>query len=208
MQEMLTYSILSACVYLLIGNSMIDRLGSKIQSGEIAMDLIKPIPLTRYMFAESGGQTLFRMVFEMIPILVFGMVLYGFVLPSVANFAMFILCLFNGIIIYYLMSFICGLFAFWYLISWHTQSIFQIVMALCSGSLLPLWFFPESFSKVVSLLPFQLVFYGPISVFLGKRTLEEELTIVGMQLLWIGILSLILKMVWVKALRKLVIQGG
>jgi ABC-2 type transport system permease protein len=207
-QEMLTYSILSTCVYLLIGNSMIGTLGSKIGSGEIAMDLIKPVHLARYMFAESGGQTLFRILFEMLPIILFGVVAYGFMLPSVFDLMMFAICLFNGIILYYLMSFICGLFAFWYMVSWHTQSVFQLVMALCSGSLLPLWFFPEGFSRFVGFLPFQLVFYGPISVFLGKRTFPEELSILAMQGVWILLLGLILKWVWAKALRKLVIQGG
>ncbi|RKP53072.1 hypothetical protein D7Z26_15160 [Cohnella endophytica] len=208
LREMLTYTILGICVQIVVGNDIIWRLGSKIQSGEIASDLIKPIPFARFMFAESGGQTLFRIVFEMVPIVAFGFFAYGLLFPSAADLGLFLLCLLNGIALYYLMSFIVGLFAFWYMVYWHSGSLFHVVMSLFSGSMLPLWFFPESFIRVAQFLPFQLVFYGPISVFVGKTTFLETLRLVGMQFVWIAILSFGLKWVWSKAWRKLVIQGG
>lgn len=208
MQEMLTYSIIGSCVSLLVSNGIIGRLSQKISSGEIAMDLIKPIHLARYMFAESAGSTMFRLIFELVPVVVFGVAIFGLISPTVADIAMFTLILCNSIVLFYLMNFICGLFAFWYIISWHTQSIFQIVMSLCSGSILPLWFFPEAVSRIFGLLPFQLVYYAPISVFLGKRTFEDQLGIFGMQLVWIVLLGWLMKRIWAKAVRKLVIQGG
>jgi ABC-2 type transport system permease protein len=207
-QEMMTYSLLSSCVMLLVNNNLIWKLGNKIGSGEIAMDLIKPIHLAKYMFAEAGGTTLFRIVFELVPLIVFGSILFGFTLPDVMDFLFFVLCLINGIILYYLMTFTVGLLAFWYMVSWHTESIFHIVMTLCSGALFPLWFFPDSFSKIIHFLPFQLIYYGPISIFLGKQTIVQEYTTIAMQLVWIGLFCLVLNGVWAKAVRKLVIQGG
>jgi ABC-2 type transport system permease protein len=207
-QEMMTYTILSSCVMLLVSNNLIDRLGNKIGSGEIAMDLIKPIHLAKYMFAEAGGTTFFRIVFEMVPLMIFGSILFGFTLPVFVDFLFFVLSLINGIVLYYLMTFTVGLLAFWYMVSWHTASIFHIIMALCSGSLFPLWFFPDSFSKIIHFLPFQLIYYGPISIFLGKQTIVQEYTTIGMQLIWIGLLCLLLNGVLAKAVRKLVIQGG
>ncbi|MCD9025580.1 ABC transporter permease [Cohnella silvisoli] len=207
-RDMLTYAILSSCVFLLINNQMIWKLGEKIKTGEIAMDLIKPIHLARYLFSESGGLALFRVVFQLLPVLAFGAVIYGIVPPAAPDFVFFAVCLLNGIVLYYLMSFICGLIAFWYMVNWHTNSLFHLVMTLFSGSLVPLWFFPGALSKTVSLLPFPLVFYGPISVYLGKRTIEEEMVLVAMQFAWIALLALLLRWIWGKAVKKLVIQGG
>lgn len=208
LSEMLTYAVVGSCVSLLVGNGIIGRLSNKIQSGEIAMDLIKPIHLSRYLFAESAGSTLFRLAFELAPVAVFGALVYGLIAPGASDAAMFALIVCNSIALYYLMNFICGLFAFWYVISWHTQSIFGIVMSLCSGSLLPLWFYPDAVAKLFGFLPFQLVYYAPISVFLGRRTFPEELGIVGLQALWIALLLLVMRWMWKKAVRKLVIQGG
>ncbi|MFC5530562.1 ABC transporter permease [Cohnella yongneupensis] len=208
LQEMLTYSILGSCVSIVVNNGIIGRLSQKIGSGEIAMDLIKPIRLGRYLSAESAGSTLFRLLFELVPIVAFGIAVFGLLPPAAGDLPMFALILCNSIVLFYLMNLICGLFAFWYFVSWHTQSIFGLVMSLCSGALLPLWFFPEAVSKVFGLLPFQLIYYGPISVFLGKRAFEEQLGIFGLQLIWIVLLGLLLKWIWAKAVRKLVIQGG
>lgn len=82
------------------------------------------------------------------------------------------------------------------------------VLRLLSGAFIPLWFFPTALADISSFLPFRLIFFTPISIYLEKISGVEAGGLIAQQLLWIIALLVVEKILWRKGIRKLVIQGG
>lgn len=81
-------------------------------------------------------------------------------------------------------------------------------MNLFSGALVPIWFFPESLKKISIFLPFRYIVFEPLSILLNKKNIYEILNILFLQILWIGILMCVVRVVWDRGRRKIMIQGG
>lgn len=208
LSEMITYTLLSIAITLIVSNNMIGQLEQKIHKGEIAADLIKPISFIGLLVSESVGISLQRIIFELVPVILISALLFGIQSVSLVHFLLFIFMVINGTAIYFLISYIFSLTAFWYMVTWHIGALFHMMMMVFSGSLIPVWFFPKALSTVAEWLPFRLIFYSPISVYLGKVNGIEIVWMIVQQLLWIAVLILMHKWIWSRATTKLVIQGG
>ncbi len=81
-------------------------------------------------------------------------------------------------------------------------------MELFSGSFVPLWFYPDWLYAISACLPFRLIFFEPISIFLGRYAVEDMLQIVLLQLVWLAVLYAAGVWVWSKAQTKVMVHGG
>jgi len=61
---------------------------------------------------------------------------------------------------------------------------------------------------VLEWLPFQAVTFLPASIFAGETTGSAIVRPLAVQAVWIGILLVLIRLMWNRAQRKLVIQGG
>jgi len=208
LQDMVTYIIVSTTVATLIGNNVIDVIDARVRSGEIAMYLIRPMNFRNMLFSSTMGANLFNFLFILLPVLIFGVIAFGFMTPSPANAALFILALINGIVISFFINYAIGLLGFLYMSIWHFRRFIGDLMSLFSGSLIPLWFFPGWLAKVSEFLPFPMTFYIPIQILLGKSDVLDCMLLIGRQLLWIVVLYGVAKLLWQGSVKRLVIQGG
>ncbi|MEO1365768.1 MAG: ABC-2 family transporter protein [Acidobacteriota bacterium] len=212
LREMVTYVIvsrtLSVFVSLFAGYSPLWRIGEKIRSGEIAMDLTRPIGLRVTMFFETVGNNLFEIVFGALPMILAGALVFGLDVPGPVHLLLFGIAAVNGLLIYFLLSYMVGLVAFWYLTVWHLERFLNDLILVFSGALIPLWFFPPALVTVSEWLPFRQIFYTPISIYLEKLSLSEAGLVIAQQLAWLGLLLLAERALWKGGVRKLVVQGG
>ncbi|SCZ09511.1 ABC transporter permease [Alkaliphilus peptidifermentans] len=208
LKTMITYSVISAGISLFINNSVIGIMDQKIRTGEIAIDLLRPMNLKTTLFYRKMGDTCFVMIFQFLPVVM----IFSFILrinyPSIEFLLYFFITLINGMIIYFLITYIIGLIGFWYLSVWHLSRLLQDLVRLLSGSFIPLWFFPDILSTISLYLPFRFIYFVPISIFLGKVDVLEIYIMIALQIMWILILTIIEKVLWFKGIEKLVIQGG
>ena len=79
---------------------------------------------------------------------------------------------------------------------------------ILSGALIPLWFLPSALVDIVELTPFSSIFYTPIQIYLGMIPRDDMLLSMLRQAAWIVILYGIGHLLWKRATRKLVVQGG
>ncbi len=207
-QQMVTYTILSTAISLFIGYDLLWIIEDKIRSGEIANDLIKPVDLRIMLLSQVVGGMGSTLFIELVPMLTFGILCFGIQLPTMENGVMFSIATFNGIIINSYICYICGLTGFWWNRVKQFFNLLRVSFRLFSGSFVPLWFFPKALADLAMLLPFRLIYYTPLAIYLGKiPPLEVRWQIIN-QLLWIAAFFLIERLMWKKAIRKLVIQGG
>ncbi|WP_139992312.1 ABC transporter permease [Paenibacillus paridis] len=208
-QEMITYVVISSVISVFATNDVIFRVSSKVSSGEIAMDLIKPMSFRSVIFCQAFGTNLYRMLFELIPLIIVSLLFFHVQLPSPANGLAFLILVINGLILNFLITYTIGLIAFWYILVWQVNTVLNGLIRLFSGAFIPIWFFSDSLVKVSYFLPFRLIYYEPISVYLGKVTgWQELLAIFIQQLAWMAGFLLLQKWMWSRAVTRLVVQGG
>ena len=207
-RDMVTYTLVSTGISIAISTTTVFKVNDKIRSGEIAMDLIKPVSLKGMLFCDALGNNSFRMVFELMPFLIVGILMFGIRLPSESYSFLFVISAINGMLIYFSISYLIGLIGFWFLSVGSLSMLFNVLINVFSGQMVPLWFFPQSLFELSIYLPFRLIYFAPLSIFLEKTALADAIGVILHQLLWIGILVGIEKVLWFRAVRKLVIQGG
>ncbi len=207
-RDMSTYVLMSTLISNLITNNVILDIGNRIARGEISMDLIKPLNFQTYTFSSMIGQNSFNFLFQFLPIFAIGLVFVGIDFPTVQNFLLFCFTLINAIVIMFLITYSMALMTFWYARLWNIFELLQMIIRFFSGMLIPLWFFPVILVKISNYLPFKLIYFTPISIFLDKVGLVDCLYLVSQQFLWMAILFGVTQLVWRAAIKKLVIQGG
>ncbi|MBJ6362642.1 ABC transporter permease [Paenibacillus sp. GCM10012307] len=209
LHEMITYVLISSVISVFATNDVIFRVSSKVSSGEIAMDLIKPMSFRSVVFCQMLGSNLYRILFELVPLIVISILFFHVQLPSFAHGIAFLLLVLGGLFLNFVITYTIGLIAFWYILIWQVNMLLNGLIRLFSGAFIPIWFFSDSLIQISYFLPFRLIYYEPISVYLGKiSSVEELLLLFAQQLAWIVGLLLLQKWMWTKAVKRLVLQGG
>ena len=207
-RDMVTYTLVSTGISISISTRTVFAVSGKIRSGEIAVDLIKPVSMKGMLFFDALGNNGFRVVFELVPFLIVGTLMFSIRLPSEPYFFLFIISTINGMLIYFLISYLIGLIGFWFLSVGSLSVLFNVLINVFSGEMVPLWFFPDFLYELSAFLPFRLIYFAPLAIFLEKTVLADAIGFIFQQFLWIGILAGIERILWMRAFRKLVIQGG
>lgn len=207
-ETMISYIIVSSIISTLTSNNVISTIDKKIGTGSIAMDFVKPMNFIAYIFCDSLGNNLFQFVFQLIPVAIIAIFTFGIQVPTILNFVLFLITLFLGMIIYFFICFCLGIIGFWFTQVWVLGRFLSDFVSLLSGSLIPLWFFPNTLQPLINALPFKFLYYIPISIYLGTLKSNTCMYQIIEQLLWCLILFAAALLVYSRAIKKLVVQGG
>ncbi len=107
-----------------------------------------------------------------------------------------------------MLSAIVGLIAFWAMELGNFGMVKDSIVRILSGSVVPLWFFPDSVQTISKFLPFQYTYQTPLAIYIGAIDPLDAAGVMGIQLVWIAVLYAVLYVVWSKAKKKTLIQGG
>lgn len=207
--DMVNFVIINLIVNSLVRASMADSIAARIRDGSIAIDFIRPVSLKRFLIAENLGGNLFMTVFNTLPVCAVSVLFLGFRLPSASvNLILFIVSLILGIILSYSINYMLGLLVFWFKTGFHIRWILGACTDLFAGSIVPLWFYPDFFYKLAMVMPFRLISFEPISIYLGKVSAMQALNTILLQLMWIVGLTVLEKIIWSKAQQVVTVQGG
>ena len=194
---------------ILIYSDVIERIDQRIKSGEIAIDFIRPISHLLYHLAGVWGGSLYSTVVQLVPMAVLVIAIVGIELPPTTGAGLLCLALVPGAsLLLFLMSYTLGLVGFWHMSVWQLGAYLWMLIRLCSGAFIPLWFFPDWLVAASDYLPFRLLYFAPIATWLGKITPAEAAVLVAQQWLWIGALLVLQRVLWLAGVRKVVVQGG
>ncbi|OXS52967.1 hypothetical protein B1A99_31955 [Cohnella sp. CIP 111063] len=208
LDEMITYAVFSTMISMIVANENIETLSQKIQTGNIVTYLIRPIGLFRSLLFETLGTKAFAALFEIIPILVVGYLFFSPAELPLSHLLRFLIALFNGFMVYFLLTFLVGMSSFWYLRIFHLSFVLTHLINFFSGIVIPIWFFPKALYAVTSWLPFDLIYYHPLAILLGKADESQNLFAFAKGAAWIAVLAAASAIAWMAAKRKVVVQGG
>lgn len=88
------------------------------------------------------------------------------------------------------------------------QVAMDLLRPVGSGALVPLWFMPGPLRAVAQVLPFQATAYTPTATYLGEIHGSGLAVALGVQALWVGLLTALAALVWSRAVLRVVVQGG
>ncbi len=208
LSEMTTYVFMSTVISTLVSSNVIFYINYRVRSGQISMDLIRPMNFKAYVFCRMIGGSFFNFLFQLLPVLLIGLVFLDFEYASIPNLFLFGITTVNAIMIMFLITYSLGLLAFWYMSMWQVDQQLGAFIGLFSGRWIPLWFFPKILVDMSHFLPFRLIYFVPISIYLGKFEIVDCTYLMMQQLIWIVILFGVTRLMWHAAIKKLVIQGG
>ncbi len=88
------------------------------------------------------------------------------------------------------------------------QAVLNLLMMLLSGNVLPLTLYPDSWQRVLTLLPYAQLLDAPIRLYSGEVSLSAASGVLALQALWSALLLALGLLLWRKNQRHLVLQGG
>lgn len=210
--DMIVYVIITYIVMQMINISMEWTIADDIRSGSIATNLIKPISYEKRILAESLGESFKNTITIALPVWIifylYKFVVQGVTPPNIGTLALFLVSLVLGYILIFLFNFIFSLSAFYVTYIWGFILCKWMVINFFSGQLIPIDFFPAALKNALDYLPFSGMSYTPVMIYLGKYSTNQIIFSIGVQVVWIGILYILYKILWAKAIKRVTVLGG
>ncbi|WP_233515034.1 ABC transporter permease [Marinitenerispora sediminis] len=186
-------------------------LSERIRTGEVAVDLLRPVHPVLWWLATDLGRAAFSTVFRSVPTFAVGMAAFELALPAdplrwVAVAAAFALAVLVGFALRYLYA----LAGFWLMDTRGVHAVVFLLAPFCAGHLLPLTLFPEALAGVLRVLPWASLVQVPAEILLGKDSLPGGSTLGGLcfQAAWAAALLALGAVLTARATRRVVVQGG
>ncbi|MET8633246.1 ABC transporter permease [Streptomyces sp. NPDC004096] len=188
------------------GGGFEEELIERIRTGDVAVDLYRPVDLQGWWLASDLGRALFHLLGRGVVPLVFGALVFPLALPaSPLTWAAFLVAVGLGVVVSFAIRFVVALSAFWLLDGAGVAQLAGLTAVFCSGMLLPLNVFPGTLGEVVRLLPWSALLQAPVDVLLGAA---DPLPTYAFQIAWAVVLLGVGRLVQSAATRRVVVQGG
>ncbi len=204
----ITYAVMAMAVR--IAFSMDDSaIYKRVQDGSVSMDLIRPVSFFLMNLSQSIGYSLFHTMARTMPIVVISVFLFDISIPfDPIRFIAFLLSAVMGYLILFMINFSVGLLAFWFVEIFPFMLLKYGFFTLFSGAIVPIDFFPGFLKVMAEILPFQYILYTPTVILMGRADMTAVPEMMAGQAVWLILMLLISRMMWIAGRSKLIVQGG
>lgn len=204
----IAYATLATVQYTLFSPWRFSQIPQRVREGKVAMDLLRPVGFCGQMIAGQVGGTAAMAPFMLVA-LPFALAFGGAAAPPSAWAAVaYAVSLVLAYAISQLLALAVGLVAFWTVENTGIFMIYRVVAQFLSGALVPLWFMPGPLRALAQVLPFQATAYVPTATYLGEIHGTGLAEALGVQALWVALLAALTRLVWSRAVHRVVVQGG
>ncbi|MCL2213649.1 MAG: ABC-2 family transporter protein [Treponema sp.] len=207
--DIIAFVILTEAVSALTRGNFANELGDSIRDGSVVMHFLRPVSYQLYLFSVHTGKNVYRLVTQVIPVVILCALVIG--LPPPPDFShliVFMALTLSGVIIMFQLIYITGLLAFWTQATWYLSWYLGAGVTFFGGTVVPLWFYPRFLERLTVYLPFRYISFEGINYYLGKASLENSMFSLCVSFSWVLLLFLIGQLIWIKAQRKITINGG
>jgi ABC-2 type transport system permease protein len=203
-EELTTYVFLAHLLRAIIFGAQARLAALEINDGTFSTYLMKPVSHFWFIFwRELAQKTIFLIaaIFELV-IFIF-LTRAHFLWQNNLNFlAFFALATAGSLFLYFLLTYLVSLLAFWSREAMGPRFLFEWFMEFASGAFFPLDILSKSALFAFQFLPFAYIMYFPLKIYLGKWSSWEMATGIGLQLVFIIIFSAVVMIAWRRGLRR------
>ncbi|GAA2091777.1 ABC-2 family transporter protein [Kitasatospora saccharophila] len=191
------------------GGGFQDELQARFRSGDIAVDLYRPVDFQGWWLATDLGRAGYQLLTRGALPMLAGAALFDLTLPAdPLVWAEFLLAVALAVLVSFGLRFLATLTGFWLHESEGVRAAMTVVSMFFSGMLLPLALFPGLLGELARVLPFSAMVQLPSDVLLQRRTGTALFGLYGFQLAWGAALLALGRVGQALAVRRVVVQGG
>jgi ABC-2 type transport system permease protein len=191
------------------GGGTTDDLAERIRTGDVALDLYRPVGLIGWYWAGDLGRAAYHLLTRGVAPTLVGAALFDLTWPPSAwSWLAFALSLPLAVSVSFTLRFLVAASAFWVLDASGARMLSGVLALFFSGMVLPLVLFPGALGSVAMVLPWASFVQVPADLFLGQRTGADAASGLAFQLGWLVVLLGVCSLVLRAATRKVVVQGG
>lgn len=182
---------------------------SRIRSGTITSDMVRPVYFPFQVFSRTLGESLAELVTVILPVGVLATLVLPISFPGSPSQALwFLASVFLGYLILFALNTLVGFVSFYTLSLRGIQHAYHGIITFFSGAWIPLWFFPSWLKHIADALPFKGLFFTPLSIYIGELHGPELGVAVLHQLVWVVTLLAGVGVLWRVVHSRLTVQGG
>lgn len=207
-QTAVAYAVLAACFQTIVTPWQFSSIPMRLRLGQIGVDLIRPHGLIAQTLAQSVGTITARIPIGLVGLLV-GLALGALRPPhSVGLGLMWAVSMVLGIANVQLANVAMSMLAFWTTDVSGPFIVYRFISTFAAGGLIPIWFMPVWLQDFVGLLPFQAQMFTPLTIWFGTISGGRVVVDLAIQVGWVLALAVIARVLWARAIRRVVVQGG
>jgi ABC-2 type transport system permease protein len=208
-EEAATYVVVTQAILMVSPQWRDLGVGSSVQSGQIAVDLLRPIDFVAMTFAREAGVSAYYLLLRMLPLLALGAVAGWLHAPPSASAALgFAVSLLLGSVIAIAVLLIVELSSFWLETHRGVRLVVLSASLLPSGLIVPVAWFPPVLELVSRLTPFPYTLYVPAEIWAGEVAGAALLGTLAVQAVWAGVLVGTCRLVFALGTHRLQVLGG
>jgi len=191
------------------GGGTTDDLAERIRTGDVAIDLYRPVGLLGWYLAGDLGRATYHLLTRGVAPTFIGLLLFDIRMPASPAAALaFLASLPLAVTVSFALRFLVASTAFWLLDASGPRVLSGALAIFFSGMALPLVLFPGWLGTLATALPWSAMIQVPNDLWLGQHQGVDTLLALGFQAAWalalLGCCALALR----AATRKVVLQGG
>jgi ABC-2 type transport system permease protein len=214
------YDASDAVTYVWLGQAMImtvavwgggstDDLAERIRSGDVVIDLYRPVGILGWYHAADLGRAAYHLLTRGLAPTLVGGLLFDLRYPADAvTWLVFLVAIPVAVTVSFGLRMLAALTAFWLLDDVGPRMLLTFAGAFFSGLTVPLVILPDGLRELALALPWATFLQVPADIWLGKRTGFEVVEGLSFMAGWAVVLLAACAWVLQRAERRVVVQGG
>lgn len=185
------------------------QIAFEIKNGELSKYLTKPLDYTGYWLSRVLGTKTIEGLYSLVFIVIVGIAFFGtFKGIPVTNIVCCILVVALSAILNFYIYYCISLLTFWFIEVFSLFTALDFIISFLSGQIVPLDILPNKVGRLLDLLPFSYGVYFPTKIIVGGIDSQEIFIKMGIQIVWIILLSILSKVMWKIGILKYESVGG
>jgi ABC-2 type transport system permease protein len=200
-----TYAWLTQALLAPINVFMWNELANRVRTGDVAVDLARPVDLQLGYLAADLGRAAFLLVPRGAPPLIAGALTFGLAMPNTAApYLLGAVSLVVAVTISFACRYAMNLLAFWVVDVRGLLALYLFGSSVFCGLMIPVHWFPRWLATLSAATPFPSMLQAPVDIISGRGGAHTLVV----QLAWMTAMLYIGRLLTRAATRQLVVQGG
>jgi len=211
--QAITYAWLTQIMMGVLGRAGLDAdIREKIIKGDVALDLCRPLDLYTHWYSKTlanrVGGAAWRAGLTLLAAVVVPVAIRLSAPASITGFLLFIISVISGVLL-------CAAFSMFMAavrvgLTWGEGPTYMIEMIgyILNGSYFPLMLWPDFTQRFLLFQPFAGLMDIPFRLYLGLISPSDAFGAIGIQVFWIAVFVLAGKLLLIRRVSSLIVQGG
>lgn len=202
-QQITTYVLGASLISAFVFDYAMDRIAEDISRGDLSVFLTKPINFVIYHQVRRLASTAVSIILVSGGLLLFWILIRPPLFLQ-KNPAVIIFCLLSlslAFMIFVAVDSIVGVTSFWTVYAYGPRFFLKLLIDFTSGRLFPLSVLPMVLFRLIGFLPFSYLAFFPLNVYLGRLGFKQMVLGILIQVVWVLMLFVLLRLIWRRGLR-------